>query len=342
MAIAGIGKLISSGTVFSAVILFLPSIGVAQETSNTDLQIIDQEIGQITPVSQLRDVAPTDWTYEALKNLGDRYGCISGYPDQTYRGNKVLTRWEFAAGLNACLNTVERLIQENVTLSEADLTTLNRLRQEFATELASLTEKVANLEGRVAYLEDQQFSTTTKLSGQVFFNLTGAFTGDEVTAERSIADSAFAPPTRDPITNIPSTVQQENSETTLSYYTFLNFNSSFTGEDSLVTQLVVGNGDSPANQFVSAGFYNSWGTPFLDQTGTLGANNVVIRELAYTFPVIDSLEITIGPRINWYRYFDSNQFTFYLTGATSYNSNGSTLLNAVDRIPSSLQHLQPH
>lgn len=306
-------------------------MGVAQETGNNDLQTTGREIGQITPVSKLRDVAPTDWTYEALRNLGDRYGCISGYPDQTYRGDKVLTRWEFAAGLNACLNIVERLVQENVTVSEADLTTLNRLQQEFATELAGLAKKVDNLEERVTYLEDRQFSTTTKFSGQVFFNLTGAFTGDEVTAERGVADSAFAPPTRDPITNIPSTVQRDEPQTTLSYYTFLNFNSSFTGEDSLVTQLVVGNGDSPANQFVSAGFYNSWGTPFLDQTGTLEANNVVIRELAYTFPVIDSLEITIGPRVNWYRYFDSNQFTFYLTGATSYNSNGSTLLNAVDR-----------
>jgi hypothetical protein len=322
MAISSIGNLISSGTVFSAIILFLPSMGIAQETNS---------IGQITPVSELRDVAPTDWAYEALRNLGDRYSCISGYPDRTYRGSKVLTRWEFAAGLNACLNTIERLIQDGITISEEDAATLNRLKQEFATELTSLAEKVDNLEGRVAYLEDHQFSTTTKLSGQIFFNLTGAFAGDEVTAERGVADSAFAPPTRDSITNEPSTVQRDDPQTTFGYYAFLNLNTSFTGEDSLVTQLVAGNGNSPVNQFVSAGFFNSWGTPFLDQTGTLEANDIVIRELAYTFPATDNLSITFGPRVNWYRYFDSNRFTFYLTGATSYNSNGSTLLNAVDR-----------
>jgi hypothetical protein len=330
MAIARIAKLIRSGAIFSPIVLLLPSIALAQETKNIELET-DDAMAQVTPVSELRDVAPTDWAIEALRSLGDRYGCITGYPDRTYQGNRTLTRWEFAAGLNACLNTIESLISENADISNEDLDTVNRLAQEFETELVALAGKIDNLEGRVAYLEDHQFSTTTKLSGQVFFNLTGAFASDEVTAERGVADSAFAPPTRDPITNQPSRVQRDDPQTTLGYYAFLNFNTSFTGKDSLVTQLVVGNGNSPANQFVSAGFYNSWGTPFLDQTGTLEPNRVVIRELAYTFPATDNLQITIGPRVNWYRYFDSNRFTFYLTGATGYNSNGSTLLNAVDR-----------
>ncbi|MEO1673411.1 MAG: hypothetical protein AAFR77_21980, partial [Cyanobacteria bacterium J06631_2] len=43
-------------------------------------------MSQITNVQQLRDVAPTDWAYEALRSLVDRYGCISGFPNQTYRG----------------------------------------------------------------------------------------------------------------------------------------------------------------------------------------------------------------------------------------------------------------
>jgi hypothetical protein len=48
-----------------------------------------QETGamsQITNVQQLRDVAPTDWAYEALRSLVDRYGCISGFPNQTRCG----------------------------------------------------------------------------------------------------------------------------------------------------------------------------------------------------------------------------------------------------------------
>jgi len=64
-------------------------------------------MSQITSVSELRDVAPTDWAYEVLRSLIERYGCIVGYPDRTFRGNQPLSRWEFAAGLNAYLNTLE-------------------------------------------------------------------------------------------------------------------------------------------------------------------------------------------------------------------------------------------
>ena len=67
-------------------------------------------MSQITNVQQLRDVSPTDWAYEALRSLVDRYGCISGFPNQTYRGSQPLSRYEFAAGLNSCLNQIERLI----------------------------------------------------------------------------------------------------------------------------------------------------------------------------------------------------------------------------------------
>lgn len=63
-------------------------------------------MAQVTSVSQLSDVQPTDWAFQALQSLVKRYGCIAGYPDGTYRGNRALTRYEFAAGLNACLDRV--------------------------------------------------------------------------------------------------------------------------------------------------------------------------------------------------------------------------------------------
>ena len=86
---------------------------------------------QVTNVNQLRDVSPTDWAYEALRSLVDRYGCISGFPNQTYRGNQPLSRYEFAAGLNSCLNQIERLIASSEAVSSEDLDTVNRLSQEF-------------------------------------------------------------------------------------------------------------------------------------------------------------------------------------------------------------------
>ncbi|MFM7580999.1 MAG: iron uptake porin, partial [Microcystaceae cyanobacterium] len=87
-------------------------------------------VDQVTSVSELRDVQPTEWAYEALKSLVERYGCIVGYPDRTFRGNRALSRWEFAAGLNACMNVMERLIQENVAVLREDIDKLKRLMQE--------------------------------------------------------------------------------------------------------------------------------------------------------------------------------------------------------------------
>ncbi|WP_339383510.1 iron uptake porin [Oculatella sp. LEGE 06141] len=293
-----------------------------------------QALGQLTSVSQLADVQATDWAYQALQSLVERYGCIVGYPDQTFRGNRSLTRYEFAAGLNACLDRINELIgtASNDLATEADLATLQRLQAEFASELATFQDQVEGLEARTTALEGQQFSTTTVLTGNVWFNLTQAFSSGDVLAERSLTvpDSAFAPPTRD-ANNRPTRVERDQPQATFGYYSFLTLTTSFTGEDALVTQLAVGNSSSPANQLVSAGFFNSWGTPFLDQTGTPTTGTFVLRELFYSVPIGDNVQLAVGPRLNYYRYFDGNRFTFFLNGATSFNSNGSTLLNAIDR-----------
>jgi hypothetical protein len=311
-----------------------PSADAIAPSTNAPLLSAETSLGQITSVSQLTDVQPTDWAYQALQSLVERYGCIVGYPDSTYRGQSAMTRYEFAAGLNACLDSISELLASATAdlVTQDDLATIQRLQEEFAAELATLSDRVDELENRTAVLEAQQFSTTTVLRGTTWFNLTQAFPTGDILAERSLAvpDSAFAPPSRD-ADNRPTRVERDQPQATGSYYTWLTLNTSFTGRDSLVTQLVVGNANSPANQLVSAGFFNTWGTPFLDQTGTPAANDVTIRELYYSFPLSDSVQIDIGPRLNYYRYYDGNQFTFFLTGATSFNSNGSTLLNAIDR-----------
>ncbi|WP_228014401.1 hypothetical protein [Fortiea sp. LEGE XX443] len=36
---------------------------------------------RVTSVNQLTDVQPTDWAFQALQALVDRYDCIVGYPD---------------------------------------------------------------------------------------------------------------------------------------------------------------------------------------------------------------------------------------------------------------------
>lgn len=297
------------------------------EIANDSIETSDRyRLGQVNNVFQLRDISPDSWEFEALRNLVERYGCIAGYPDGTYRPDRALTRAEFAAGLNACLEQIQNAIARDP--NQAEVATLERLLQEFAAELAQLETEVDDLEGRVAFLEDNQFSTTTQLSGLYFVNITGATADGDVRAEGLDAFRAQ----RDLAGDNVERIIDDDPQVTLSNYIFLTFNTSFNGRDRLTLQLATGDGNSPANQFVSAGLFNTYGVPFTDQQGTPGEeDSFILREAFYQFPVNDNLQFVVGPRINWYRIFDNNAFTFFARGASSFNSSGSTQLNAIDR-----------
>ncbi len=304
----------------------LEAVAASDLTSDPELETTANEtpeLAQVTSVSELSDVQPSDWAYTALQRLVEEYGCLEGYPDGSFRGNRALTRYEFAAGLNACLDVVIQLDG-----GDSNPEDLRRLQEDFAAELVRVRSQVDTLESDVALLEANQFSTTTKLSVQLYTHLDYATASGDVLAE---GINVFAP-ARDPDTNEPIVrTITEDPEPTFSYYTWINFGTSFTGEDRLQIQLVSGDGSGPANFYGSAGLFNTFGTPFTLQTGTIGEDNIIVREVFYSFPVSDKLAFTIGPAINWYRHFDGNRFTFFGTGANSFNSSGSTQANAVDR-----------
>jgi hypothetical protein len=192
--------------------------------------IASDSMDQVTSVSQLSDVKPTDWAFQALQSLVERYGCIGGYPDRTYRGNRALTRYEFAAGLNACMGRVNELIAAATAdlARKEDLATLQKLQEEFAAELATLRGRVDTLEVKTATLEKQQFSTTTKLNGEVVIGLAGVAAG---------STAGF-----DALGN-PTTNDRVNRNTVLGYRARLNLDTSFTGEDLLRTRIQAGNSD---------------------------------------------------------------------------------------------------
>ena len=130
--------------------------------------IAPRSLAQVNNVKQFRDVEVTDWSYEALRSLSDRYGCISGFPDGTYRGERSVSRAEFAAGLNACLNKIDRITAK---MLQTDVDTVLRLMQEFQSELAILQGRTDGSQARVDDLEATQFSTTSKLRGEAIFGL---------------------------------------------------------------------------------------------------------------------------------------------------------------------------
>ncbi len=222
-------------------------------------------LDQVTSVSQLTDVKPTDWAFQALQSLVERYGCIVGYPDQTFRGDRALSRYEFAAGLNACMDRINELLAAATAdlVKKEDLLAVQKLQEEFAAELAVLRGRVDALEVRTATLEKQQFSTTTKLSGNVIFSLADLF-GASGSENQPVFQNRVS----------------------------LNLDTSFTGRDLLVLSMLAGN----VPLFPLGGFRLPTTTagrlPVTSPEGALdaafGANTnsaLILLAGAYAFPV---------------------------------------------------------
>ena len=147
--------------------LLVPLSSMAADLNMDGINKYATSIDQVTSITQFSDVKPTDWAYQALSNLIERYGCVAGYPNGSFRAQHSLSRWEAAALLNACLDRVTEITDE-----------LRRLMVEFEKELAITKARVNSLEAKVGELEATQFSTTTKLTGVVRFVMGDVYRGN--------------------------------------------------------------------------------------------------------------------------------------------------------------------
>ncbi|MCG6134663.1 MAG: iron uptake porin [Nostoc sp. LLA-1] len=219
----------------------------------------------VTSVSELSDVQPTDWAFQALQSLAERYQCLTTYPTGDFQGNRAITRYEFAYGLNTCLDRINQLIAtstENLVTTE-DLATLQNLREQFASELVALRGRLDALEERTAKVEASQFSTTTKLVGDAFFVVADPF-GDRVGGDR------------------------DETNTFLGYRARLNFQTSFTGQD-LLTTLITAASTVPN----LAGTTGTHMTRFTFDSAI--GNNTALTTLTYRFPVDSQTTVWVGP-----------------------------------------------
>ena len=232
----------------------------------------------VTSVSQLSDVKPTDWAFTALQSLVERYGCIAGYPNSTYRGSQATSRYEFAAGLNACLDKINEIISSGLAdkVGKEDLETLKKLQEEFAAELATLRGRVDALDAKTAKLEAQQFSTTTKLFGQAIFGLqsrlpnTGSLTPRDGT--RNTVDDA---------TNL-----------TFGYNLQLSLVTQFDNRSLLLTGIQAGNASTASTLFANNNFLTNNYTRLRYELDT--ANSIQLSDLSYRFLVGDRLAVIVG------------------------------------------------
>ncbi|TVP62105.1 MAG: porin [Nodularia sp. (in: Bacteria)] len=269
-----------SGLLLAAPIVAISPLVWAGEVREND------GFAQVTSVSQLSDVQQTDWAFSAVQSLVERYGCIAGYPNGTFGGNRAMTRYEFAAGLNACLDRVNQLIATATldVVQPEDLTILQRLQEEFSAELAILRGRVDAVESRTAVLESQQFSTTTKLSGEAIFALTDVLTGD----------------------SDPFGVGVTRNSAVLANRVHLKLRSSFTGQDELKIKLQAGSTPHPQTprgfRYGADPLLASFGARQTSPEGAQtfnhdfplnAAGNVDIGTISYKFPVSKKLRAAV-------------------------------------------------
>jgi hypothetical protein len=91
--------------------------GVAAST------LVAPAMAQVTSVGQLKDVQPTEWSYQAVSSLISRYGCVAGYPDGTFKPGQPATRAELAALVNSCIDRISEFQSDSDAALAAALKT---------------------------------------------------------------------------------------------------------------------------------------------------------------------------------------------------------------------------
>ncbi|WP_347239602.1 iron uptake porin [Microcoleus sp. FACHB-68] len=271
------------------------------------IETVDQEsMGQVTSVEQLADVQPTDWAYQALESLIERYGISLGYPDATFRGNQSMTRYEFAAALAAVLEKIQPLVASEQELLQEDILTLERLQRDFAQALAQLRNRLDDITARTTELEESRVSATTTMAGEF------------------ISTPTFG-------NNAAATVV---SRLRLNLLTDWRETGGF-----LTTQLEVGSGGGDAisrdqnegqNLLGSTGSFAGAGG--LDYVGV--DESVRLRKLYYTFEPLSNVSLTVGAKMSPRDFIDRNRFAN--NEAVDFNSsfflnNPLIVQNQIDR-----------
>ncbi|MEM6435494.1 MAG: S-layer homology domain-containing protein [Cyanobacteria bacterium P01_D01_bin.115] len=113
---------------------------------STGLEMAAPQQAQVLPDGDFADVAPNHWAYSAVNTLTDNYGCLEGYPDGTFRGDELVTRYEFAAEMLVCLNTSVQFTQPYPSES---IEQLLEEQEALNSELGTLSDAVEDSESEI-------------------------------------------------------------------------------------------------------------------------------------------------------------------------------------------------
>ncbi|OUC15652.1 MAG: hypothetical protein B0A82_05645 [Alkalinema sp. CACIAM 70d] len=259
----------------------VPGAESVVEPGGVNYPLVDPALSQLPLVSELSDIQPSDWAYKAVKTLVERYGIVVGYPDGTFRGNRPINRYEFAAILSQLRDRIEQFIEESQNEGAlGDLVTVKNLQRVYQEAAEDLKNRLTNqIEPLTLDLEAQQFSTTTKLG----------IRSDQILTNGTRARATIVSRTR------------------------LDLNTSFVGNDLLVTQLEMGNQGRDAiaeNQAQKGGLLSTLGV--LADGGGLdpvtSETQVRLRKLYYSFQPMENLTVAVGTALPPSAFIDHNTF----------------------------------
>ena len=120
------------------------------------------------------DLAP-NWAQDAVVSLSSR-GIISGYPDNTFKGNKPLTRYEMASVIARSIHFVD--VNK---ASQKDLNDLKNIIIEISEELNALGVRVSDIDNRFIVME-------TRLGG---WAISGSLVFDGTYTDKANKESMF-------------------------------------------------------------------------------------------------------------------------------------------------------
>lgn len=275
-------KLQGTSIAFSIALTIVNSLGLTAVRANEPIQPIVSKpnVGNLQPTV---DIKSSDRSFRSFRSIVKQYGCLSPSTETSFNNISQIDRNNFARYLNYCTDRLKDL----AGIAPADLEILKQLHIEFAIELTALTGKIERLETDITKLENKQFSTTTKLSGQAIFAINaGTFGGDRIIAPRGAIVSTRKP------------------NATSLYRVSLDLNTSFKGNDLLKVRLVAASHGSGDN---AAGFLEPNFGSVLD-FAIPGREQVSLGRLYYTFKPVQDLSVTVGPQMVAPDFIDLNRY----------------------------------
>jgi hypothetical protein len=119
-------------------------------------------IGSTAFAAPLTDVPANHWAYDSVNRLVQD-GIIEGYGDGTFKGEKTLTRYEFAIAVSKAIDKYNKADTQQRVL-------IDKLSAEFATELNTIGVRLSKLENNASTVK---FTGYIKINGGVNCSLSG-------------------------------------------------------------------------------------------------------------------------------------------------------------------------